>query len=288
MDSEHDLLQDVLGAVAVAHAPGDEARAAARGTPPRSLGVRRGRSGLIGIHTPPRPHRRSRRLLDEDDPRRQRSGPDSPAAHSRAVRPRGRGALPYTRCRIASTTMATGGSVYSTPPWTHTRHAVSAPQPSVHASEPHGLSRSSRAMSSPSTRIVGELTKRNARRLLRRLHQHLVDLDLDAGRSQHVTHRLKRRLEAPVGAETAGAGRAVKKQEIDPHPVQDVRTISGGDRQGAHLGISRRVNSLTHTDGADPERTHRARRPAGGVLFRVPPSHLVRVRTRAPTERLTS
>jgi hypothetical protein len=40
---------------------------------------------------------------------------------------------------------------------------IDSPQPSVHASEPHELSRSSSATSRPSTLIVGELTKRSSR-----------------------------------------------------------------------------------------------------------------------------
>ncbi len=91
---------------------------------------------------------------------------------------------------------STGGSVYSRSPKTQTRQAIWSPQPSTQASEPHELSRSSKAMSAPLIRIVGDDTNRHVPGLGRGPDVHLANLDLNAGGGQHISDHGQRCLQA--------------------------------------------------------------------------------------------
>lgn len=56
-------------------------------------------------------------------------------------------------------------------------------------------------------------------KLFRGFHEDLLDLDLDAGRLEHLAHNRERRLNAAVGPKAAGAGREIEEQEVDPQRV---------------------------------------------------------------------
>ena len=151
--------------------------------------------------------------------------------------------------------------MYSWPRCTHTRQAIWSPQPSVHASEPHELSRSSTATSRPSTRIVGELTNRSAR-----------------ARSAESTRTLftststpDARSTSPTTSSADSRLRSAARQRVQlvkSRKRKSIRSVSGAcDPPVAAIGLtaiwksSRCAHSVTHRDGAKAKRTHRGLLP---------------------------
>jgi hypothetical protein len=74
-------------------------------------------------------------------------------------------------------------------------------------------------------------------RLLRGLHEDLVDLDVDGGCLEHLADDVRRRLEAPVGPKTTGALGQIEEQELDPQPVRALGGVRAGIRLDGHLNI---------------------------------------------------
>ena len=204
-----------------------------------------------------------------------RSGPGSRAARRPPGRsgPRRRSAVDLREDRVDDHRHRRLGVL--APRWTQTRQAIWSPQPSVHASEPHELSRSSSAMSSPSTRIVGELTKRSARACSADSTSTLLT-STSARRLQDVAHDLERRLEAAVGAQTAGAGRKVEKQKVDRQPTPGLRGHPHGRsaRWPSHTSFHsarvchprRRRKAETDAPRAQPVRATSFRDPSGRAV----------------------
>jgi hypothetical protein len=106
----------------------------------------------------------------------------------------------------------------------------------------------------------GRAHKAQRPRLLRGLHENLADLDLDAGRLEHLTHNLERRREAPVGPQAASTGGEIEEQEVDPPRVRGLGRVRAGLRLDGHLMILSQGNFLTPEDGVRAKGTHRTPR----------------------------